>query len=92
MTYLEAKTTSETLTAEVYRLAAALRVFPKDGPMGLHSDTVRATPEYRAAKPAYAAAFERLRAFNGRFVKVFAKEIREDRRARHAASLIATHG
>ena len=81
MTYLEAKKTSEMLTGNVDRLSAALRVFPADGPMGLTSDVVRATPEYRAAKTAYNAAFERLRVFNGRFVKGFAKEIREDRRA-----------
>ena len=84
MTYLEAKETSKALTANVDRLSAALQVFPA-GPMGLISDAVRATPEYRAAKTAYDAAFERLRTFNGRFVKVFAKEIRAERSARRGA-------
>lgn len=87
MTYLQAKDLSNALTADVKRFSAALDVFPK-GPMGPTPEAVRVTPEYRAAKTAFDAAFKRLRAFNGQFVKVFAKEIRAERREHYAQYII----
>ena len=78
--YLEARKLQQALALDVERFSAKVRAFPADGPMGLVSDAVRATPEYRAAKADYAAAFEKLRGFNAWFVKTFAKEIREERR------------
>lgn len=42
----------------------ALKGFPK-GAMGLTPDSVKASPEWQAAKRAYESAFAALRAFNG---------------------------
>lgn len=83
-TYTEAKATSDALSAEVDRLSTILNTFPV-GPMGLVSDEVRASAEFRAAKGQYATAFQRLRAFNGSFTKTFRKEIAQSRHNRFAA-------
>lgn len=56
------------LEANVNAASRKLHTFPK-GPMGLTPDTVKSTPEYRAAKQEYARAFEALRAFNTRHVQ-----------------------
>lgn len=85
MTYAEAKATAANIDAEVSAAEVALRSFPA-GPMGLTPDSVRVTPEYRAAKLAFDKSFAKLRAFNGTFTKTFAKEIREERRARRAVA------
>lgn len=54
------------LEAERAAASAELRAFPKDGPMGLTPDAVKATPEWRAASARYQAAHEALRQFNQR--------------------------
>jgi hypothetical protein len=87
MTYLEAKMRRDAIEADVSRLSAALQSFPT-GPMGLTPDATKALPEYRIAKIAFDAAFERSRRFNGRFVKAFAKEIRADRLSRRVAQVV----
>ena len=87
MTYLEAKTTRDAIEADVSRLSAVLQSFPT-GPMGLTPDATKASPEYRAAKVAFDAAFERSRRFNGLFVKAFADEIRAERLSRRAAQVM----
>lgn len=84
MTFTEAKALAATLDAEASRLGAILQAFPK-GPMGLTPDAVRATAEWKLAKHQFDAAFAKLRNFNGAFTKAFAKEIREERRARRVA-------
>ena len=43
--------------------AAALAAFPR-GPMGLTPDSVKASPEWQAAKAAWTEAFSALRAYN----------------------------
>ena len=45
--------------------SVVLQQFPS-GPMGLTPDDVKASPEFQAAKRAYAASFAALRAFNTR--------------------------
>lgn len=84
MTYAEAKLIAAALDAEVSRAGAAMDVFPR-GPMGLTPDSVKATVEWKIAKHQFDAAFAKLRNFNGAFVKAFAKEMRDERRARRAA-------
>lgn len=81
--YGEAKAKRAALDAELTRLGAPLKGFPR-GPMGLTPDAVRRAPEYLAAKSAFDAAFQRLRHFNGVFTKTFATEIRAERSARRA--------
>jgi hypothetical protein len=55
----------------------------------LTPDHIRARKDWQEAKAASAAAFQRMRTFNGMFVKMFAKEIRAGRDARRAAKLNA---
>lgn len=81
MTYDDAKKTRDAIQADLSRHSAVLRAFPT-GPMGLTPDAVKATREWRDAKAACDIAFGRLREFNGRFIKSFAKEIRAERRER----------
>jgi hypothetical protein len=81
MTFAEAKATQSALDNEVTRLGDVLDTFPK-GALGLTPDAVKFSPEYSAAKSAFDAGFAKLRNFNGAFTKSFAKEIREERRAR----------
>ncbi len=54
------------------------------GPMGLTPDSIRANPEYLKAKRDLDTAFASLRKFNSVFIKRFAKELREERRARRS--------
>lgn len=83
--YLAARAQRDAIQAEVDQAAATLRPLSGGGAMGLTPDAMRATPEWQAARRAYDAAFARLRQFNTTFTKQFAREIREDSRARRAA-------
>lgn len=84
-TFEQAKAAVARLDADLKRTSAALDAFPKDGPMGMTSDAVRATPEFKLAKREFDAVFADLRRFNAMFVKIFAKELRAERRARRAS-------
>lgn len=81
MTYPEAQAARAAIDSEVSRLGAELRAFPS-GAMGLTPDHVKASPQYRAVKSAYDAAFARLRRFNSWYLKAFAAEIRAERKAK----------
>jgi hypothetical protein len=84
MDYQQAKARKAELEAEQSRLGAILRAFPKCQ-MGLTPDHIRATPEWKTAKAESDAAFARLQKFNAYFVKRFATEYRDERRAKAAA-------
>lgn len=79
-----ARATAERLTAEVSQAGETLRAFPK-GPMGLTPDAVKSSSEYRAARSAFDTANTQSRAFNSRFVKEFASELRASRMQRRSA-------
>jgi hypothetical protein len=81
----DAKAEGALLEKEVDAADAALKVFPR-GTMGLVSETVTSTPEYRAAKTRFQKAFARLREFNAVFTKRFAKELRAERSQRYSRS------
>lgn len=49
------------------------------GAMGLTPDSVKASPDYRAARRAYDQRHADLAAFNARFVKQYATELAADR-------------
>ena len=83
-TYIEAKARQSALEADVAMAQVLLATFPK-GPMNLTPDAVRATPEFQAAKRQFDRAFQRLRAFNARFVKDWKLSIRAERNNRFAA-------
>ncbi len=81
MNYAIAKQVKAQLESEERQAAEALKAFPK-GPMGLTPDSVKATPEWKAAYLAHAAAFQALRKFNGSYFKAFKKEIAAERKVR----------
>ena len=82
--YSEAKAVHDGLESKVSELSAALQRFPRKE-NGLTPDEVTFSPEYRQARADYEAAAKKLSAFDKLFVKIFAKEIRAERRARYAA-------
>lgn len=88
MTYQIFAATTATLQSEADAASKALQTFPR-GPMGLTPDSVKFSPEFRAAKAAYDRAEAALRAFNGKHAKSFAKEIRAAVTARREARLAA---
>jgi hypothetical protein len=83
--YEKAKAKGGLLDAEVNAATTVLRMFPRTGAMGLVSDAVRDSPEYRAANARFKTAFEALRKFNSVFTKTFAKEIRAERSRRYGS-------
>ncbi len=78
----DAKAEQAVINREVDAASDALQTFPR-GPTGLPPEAVRVTPEYQAANARFKKAFARLRAFNGPFVKKFAKELRAERAAKY---------
>lgn len=81
MTYEEAKSQRDELEKSVKGMSDMLNEFPKTS-LGLTTDEAKATARYKYARQGMDIAFARLRNFNARFVKVFAEEIRAERRAR----------
>jgi hypothetical protein len=84
MDFTAAKAKQAEIEAEFVRLADITGAFPRY-PNGLTPDHIKFSPEYQAAKQASNAAFQRLRQFNGWFVKTFKAELRKERLARRAA-------
>lgn len=72
------------LSATRERLASEQGIEPF-GKLNLTPDSIRQHPDYRRDHAALNAAFEALRALNGRYVKRFAKELRQEREAMRAA-------
>ena len=77
----EAKELGAEINSQVAKLSAILQCFPK-GNMGLTPDNVRSSPEYHNVKAKFDEAFADLRKFNAAFTKVFARDIKAERRAR----------
>lgn len=86
MTFLEAKSIADTLWKAVEQTSKALQVFPR-GVTGLIPDSVKNSPEYRAALNAYNVANARMRAFNKVYTKAFKRE--RDRMSAAISLLIA---
>jgi len=78
MTYEEAKRLRDDAEEQSKAASAVLRAFPRLA-NGLVPDAVKFSPEYRAAKARYDAAFAHERAVNEWFVKTFKEEIRAER-------------
>lgn len=85
MNYQEAKAYKSNLEAINDAASIALQEFDKLGKssMGMTPDHVKAMPEYQAAKKAYDISFNNLRNFNGQFMKVFKKEVKEEQRNKY---------
>lgn len=80
MNYQEAKELKAQLEAEVSRTGEALRAFPREGLMGLPTEAVRLSGEYREAHAKYEWAFKKLRSFNSFFLRTFKKEYAAERK------------
>jgi hypothetical protein len=83
MDYAAAKQIRDSLDAKTAQAGAALDAFPKLA-NGMTPDAVKFSAEYRSAKAIFDAAFAAQRAFNGKFVAAFRKQIQAERRARYA--------
>jgi len=83
MTFEEAKSLQTTREADVMCTGDVLDRFPK-GALGLTPDEVKFTPEYRQAKAEFNHAFEAFQNINRYILRHFAKECREERRARRS--------
>lgn len=81
MNYNEAKELKAKLQKAVDNAAEAFDQFPKSG-CGLVSEEIRTTAAYTNASKTYDCAFNALRNFNSKFVKVFKKELAAERKAR----------
>ena len=73
------------LDAEYNVASEAIRTFPRLA-NGLTPDSVRATTEYKSVKSQLDCAFSKVRAFNGKYVKHFSKEIKADIEAKRKAA------
>ncbi len=80
-TYAEAKRVVDAAEEESKAASDVLKTFPRLA-NGSVTDEVKFSPEYRAAKARYDAAFAHQRAVNAWFVKNFNKEIRAERASR----------
>jgi hypothetical protein len=84
MTYEEAKAHAKKLEEKNKVDVDKLKAFDKyKDAMGVTPDHIRALPEWKIAKEAFARSFDELRNFNGWFVKTFKKEYAIERRNRN---------
>ena len=81
-----AKQAQMALESQLRDVSAFLSTFPKSA-MGLTPDSVKATPEWSAAKRDMDILFANLRAFNAVFCKRFARELRDERDARYSQTI-----
>lgn len=84
MEYAEARALYNEVKETSKSASVAIRAFPKDGPFGMTSDAVRATPEWKAAKSAMDTAFAHEQQIASWFCKTFKKEYATERAARYA--------
>jgi hypothetical protein len=79
--YKIAKETKKRMEEKVSQAEKALKEFNSYGKsdMGLTPDFVKNKEEYKIAKQNFENVFNDLRNFNSNFVKVFKKEIRDER-------------
>lgn len=83
MDYNEAKAVKTELEQQVAALSHKLNSYPR-GEKGLTPDAVKFTAAYKSDKLAFNRKNEQLKSFNAWFVKKFATEYREERRAKRA--------
>lgn len=74
MTFEAFKATQTGLEKNLAEAGKLLDAFPK-GFMGLTSDSVKATPEYKLAKLSHNVCVQALRKFNMKYLKNFKKQI-----------------
>lgn len=90
MTFEEAKSHKQNLEAINKLDSDKLKEFDKygEGVMGMTPDHVRAMSEWQLAKRNFQESFNKLREFNGWYVKAFKKELLAERRNRYSRKAI----
>lgn len=83
--FVEASKKAVELHAEVDTASATLQRYQRSS-IGLVSDQIRLSPEYKRDKANYDLAFSKLRKFNTTYTKHFAKELAAERDKRRARS------
>lgn len=74
------------LDATRQRLAVGMGIDAR-GPMGLTPDAIKFHAEYQKAWKKERQAFSAMREFNTQYTRVFKRELREERRAKRAATV-----
>jgi hypothetical protein len=81
MEYEMAKKTRDALEDRLRFLSAKLKAIGAgSGNMGLTSDRVKSSPEYKALKQESAETFSKIQFLNTLMVKKFKKEVKRDRK------------
>jgi hypothetical protein len=83
-TYSAARATIADIEAIYKRAGDELGALSGGGAMGLTPDSVKQSPEFRAAQSAFNYWHNRLRAANSEFLRLYKKEYHAERRARYA--------
>ena len=78
MTFEQFKNTQTNLQQLCDATSAELRCF-KRNEIGLTPDNIKFSPEFRELKEKYGKAFKDLRDFNGKYLKQFKTELRNER-------------
>ena len=78
MSYQEYKEEAKRLTDIVDTISLELNGFPKTV-NGMTVEHIRMSPSYQASKKKYAAAFKKMADHNRKMVKLYKKELSEDR-------------
>lgn len=81
LTFEQYKDTRDMLQMKIDEVSAELHKFPR-GMMGLVPDDVRVSDEYREKKIRYQSLFNSLRDLNGKYVKIYKKELAAERSSR----------
>lgn len=78
MDFETAKIIRAGLEVKIEIASAKLNSYPRNE-IGLVSDAIKFSPEYRAARAEYSTAAANLKAFNKKFVKHFKTELKAER-------------
>lgn len=62
-------------------IGAELRAYPKNE-MGMTIESIRMSPAYKEKKNLFNRVFSNLRALNGEYIKVYKKELADERKQR----------
>ena len=86
MNFQQATIMRNACEAHMKEAAQALKAIPGvgSGPMGLTPDSVKASPEYKAAKARFDWDFDSFRKFNAYYTKAFKKELQAERAKKYA--------
>lgn len=83
MTFEDATKLRDTFESLVRAASARMKAYPKNE-IGLTPDNIKASADWKADKATFDYAMANLRAFNARYTKEYARELRAERRKKYA--------